>query len=887
MQFWNVAPLGASLLVSLGAPAPLHIPHDAANGVAVARLAGGGHEIVIVSGGLYRALRSVDDGLSWEVVVGAGLEIPGAADVVYHAGLNPQRFLIGSADGVFAYDPATRQVAAASAGLPAGDRDIVDMDAPAAGSDGPVLLVTSKGSVYAWDESAGGWGLSLATGLSTRSATVAVVPHYSAAAPPGPARSMAAAVNGALYMSQDGGGTWAVSSQFPTPATGLQDWIILAMAFSDDYDSSGAIVVGRTRQDPLYGGFFGEGELWRSGDFGATFQRMLAVDASIEAIAATPPDAAGTRYFLASGGYYGSRAIGYLRSGDGGVSWSDHGSAQDMSLEHGAGPYGTDVHGWLKHKQAFAVSPDFSSDGMLLSARLEGLWQSRDAGLHWLQKAVRSDRETRDAAAAFDLHGTLAGFGSGYGSAVVASSMDGSQDLVLGPGAPTAYLKELEISPAFAQDGMLVVSGEDGLRLWFDPRLPANNPYARTGWVIPPLAEIGTGEHFRGYARTLAISPHFDARNGAADQTFYWCAWERPPMRTEDGGLTYTALRRRTGGGNISFVDQMAIAPSYDAATAAGRTDVYASLELSGDLYRLDDAQWTFVARFGSIIMGIVPDPAFSRPGNPRLFVALRLAPYVVMVEDHPGGATVTPLRFNMPSTTLMQSLAAHVDAGPQRLLYAATWGAGVLRCDLSAGTPAWEPVGTGYPSWFVQKMTLSPDFANDRVLLLATQYGLLRGEDRPGGAWTPLTNESWRDNVAPDFTTFAPKDPANPQPDRPWHWDEVRAADYAGQLRFLSVDAGVALWDGSYLVGTGYARRLILHTASGPGMGSVRFAAFDYRTGALLDQADVNLATHSATLDEAEVQLRWPRLAPALLRIDTKLDPGETFLFDGVSFIR
>ena len=872
----------------LAAASWLHIPHDSANGIAVAPLAGGGTEIVTVSGGLTKVMRTRDDGLSWEVVVGAGLESTAPADVVYHPGLSPPRFFIGTNAGVWTYDPVSGAVAAASTGLDADDRYVIDMAAPGPGSDGPVLLVSGDGDVYGWEEAAQRWRLLYSSGLETRTATVALPAHYDSSAPNGRQRTLAAAVNGVLALSTDGGATWSVHPQFATPAVTLIQWRIFSLAFSEDYQNDGIMLVGRARQDPRFGGFFELGEIWRSADAAVSFTKVKDLEAGVETLCATPPDAAGVRHFFACTPFYYSRPTGTLRSDDGGLTWDDFGNSQDIATEEGSGPGGAEVHGWLKYKQGCAISPYYGQDSKVWNARLEGVFDSADDGVHWRQMGVRSDREARDVDLAADAFGSVLAFGAGYGSAVVVSDLTRGLSGNLALGCPMPYMKEVEVSPRYAQDGTVAAGGVEGLLFWFNPTQPPNNPFLASGWFLPPLIDMATSQPLDGYVRSLEMSPHFDNSAGSGgDQAIYLCAWEQPPYRTRDGGQTVERLDQVNGGGTVNFMEFLTIAPTYDDATAAGRTDVYAAKGTSGWVYRLDDTEWSLVHRFSNLIVGMQVDPDFSRPGNPRIFVALRQAPYIVALYDHPTGAVTQNLTFGLDASLLMQDLAVPPDFATRQTLYAATWGRGVYKLDLNATPLQWLPLGQNYPNWYVQGMGVSPNFAGDQTLVLATQYGLLSLADRPGASWTAVTNDSWRDNEHPDLTPYAPNDPANPHPDRPWEWEELRPVQTDFRLEFAGRYASITEHNGSYYTCSGYARELVLHTVSGPGAGAVRITAEDYFTGAQLGLVNQNLHGLTNQNNNFDVRLTLPALSAVRVKVECLLQPGEQFVFDGLSFIR
>ncbi|TAH34295.1 MAG: hypothetical protein EYC70_15195 [Planctomycetota bacterium] len=862
-----------------------HLPHDSGFSVAVApgaEGAGNGLHILVAGDDPVRCVRSVDDALSWTAVTGAGLERTLARDVVYYATASARRFLIGSESGVYACDPDTGVVSAFSDGLPLDDRNVLDLDVPRPGHDGPALLVTSSGTAYLRYESAGVWQrrFSAHRAVNPGSAAVAVVPHFDATAGVGPRRVMLVAIDGRLYYSKDGGLNWAIHPGFNTFLAG--GWTITAIAFDEAFESTGILLLGRGRENPDTPGE-DEGQILRSRNFGFRFALVRALRTAVGALLATPPGPGGQSHFFAAGHLYPNvlqyDGVGVLRSDDGGATWGDFGNDQDFGLE--LDPNNNALPAETAFEQELALSPDFASDGTLFYARGEGLFQSYDEGLSWRQKSLRPESDVRGIAAGSRAGGDVVALGASYGSSLMIAPASGAGGTVEDFACPMAYQKAIAVSPRFADDGTVVFSGSSDLCFWYDPSVPAANPYGVTGYVLPPLTDLESGLREDGYPRTIAISPHYDGRGlPGTDQTVIWSSWEQPPMRTSDGGVTAETLPFVSGGGSAPFMEALAIAPTYDASAPARRTDVYGGAGFT--LYRLADRTWTPLLNTQGAIRAIAVDPGFRRPDNPRLFVATSAATGVFEVLDDPTGASVQPVATGLQSLRITD-LALRPDFSAAPVLYALSWGQGVYKLDAGAGATAWEKVGLGAPEGWSNELALSPAFAADRTLFLATSRGLMRLVDDPLEQAQLLPTPISRDDRDVGYLTFAPNHPNNPQPLRPWPWREVKYSQLPG-VTLTNAVAHQAVYDGSWLETSGYARQLRLRTATGADCGTVSLAARDYWTGEDLGSLAADL-DNGAPMANHELVLPLSRPAAVRLRLSAQLDPGETLLLDTLLF--
>lgn len=871
----------------------IHLPHDTVYSVACGYAPDGKPGLIVVAADQAKVLYSDDDGLSWRTVAGDGLETRLAREVAFFQaeGEDPH-FIVGTNYGLWAYQPNSQGMPESaveiSAGLPNDDRDVVDLDAPRPGSDGPLLLLTRKGNLYVRDSISEPWSLAHATGLIATPglAAVAVTPHFDAQAAPGAAQTMWAGVQGVLFSSSNGGSSWQVHGQFTTAAQDLQDWQITAIAPADDVRTSARLVVGRTR---FNASLEDEGELWLSANHGTTWTRQLTLDAGVASLAATPPGPTGDAYFYAAGLSYPNWAhyhgVGVLRSADQGQTWDDFGNDQDFGLERGPGnntgePFETRI------EQNFAVSTNFQSDGMLFYGRTEGLYQSKDSGLHWTEKRLRSEQHMRSIASAVDAFGETLVFGGTYGSGSIAHRTDDADAMVLDRGAPFTFLKDLATSPNFEQDGVVAVAGFEGIALWADPRLPVASPRGGNGWLTPDLYDPAQGASFSAYCRAIALSPnyHGDAAPGS-DQTIYWTAWGGyPPMRSRDNGATVERLDQIVGGGTAPFMSELTIAPTYDDQSPTTRTDVFGVAEKR--LFRLLDTRWELVYQFDAKIRSIALHPDFGSAENRVVYAVLDQDPWMAHIEVRAGGADVTyvPADFGGIRVT---AITLPPDFAQRPNIYMATWGNGVLKIDPTSPSPQLKPVGRAFPQWGSNAIACSPDFTTDRGLYAGTLYGFVKGADHPEIDWMPLSNSGNRDDQDHGLTTFAPQDPGNPQATRPWRWGQRISQDLHPDLVSTYRRVIGTEFDGSYFQTNGYAKRIEVQTFAGPTFGEVTVTVRDYFSGVLLASETVDLGSAKASPSPYVLGVDLAKTLAVEISVEAHLDGGESVLYDGVTLRR
>ncbi len=862
-----------------------HTPHDNVHAIATADLSSGIRQTLMSTRSHGRVLRSEDNGMSWHAVRGDGLERARADRIVWDSHPDGQRFLIGTNRGVWAYDPVTNTTTELNDGMGPGTyRYVTDMEVAAVGFDGPVLAVSVKGQVYSLDRVANTWSVLLDTGNSDDRGQLAMYPNFNAAGSAGPEQAIAAAVGGVLYQSEDAGVTWSVNPEFDSAAVLPSDPLITALSIAYDYPVSGDLMVA-TAVENLANFSLDEGTLWHSSDFGATFATVVQTDSSFRRIEATPQGPSGTAWFLAAVLAHPDfkdlpNSDGIFRSSDGGATWSDFGSAQDFIAEQDAS---WSVSANRAQVMDFAISPTYANDGQILFGRTEGLFESKDEGLHWTRRPYRHVLQTRALGSFKDQQGGVWVATGTYGSGTIVHNLTNGGVVLLDRGS-IPYQDDLIVSPQFAYDGTIMAAGLGGENFWFNPQLQAPNPFGKWDWVKVP------GSVLLGYARSAAFSPNFDGRGTAgSDQTIFFTTSSHAAsnFRSTDGGLSVEFLNKMVDGTPVQYLKHIKVAPTYDANTPAGRTDVYASF--GPELFRLHDLRWRHVTTMPSDIESIAIATNFDRddqtPGRPVLFIGMAKYPYFAALEDRVGNPGMITYPDGLEQGAV-ESIACPPDFATRPMVYLATYSDGIKKLDFSQQVPVWENVGGVYPDLFVDTMTLSADFANDRTLLVGTQFGLVVGVDDPLIDWELRPSLFSRDEGTPTFRYYQPNNPANPQPDRPWMWDfrSVIQLREVTNLVFRGDSVALTETDGSYILFTDYAKGVQIQTFKGPQMGTANVTITNVLTGAVVDTRTVDL--NGQVWNNQTLSFSFP-YQPVDVRMEVSLDAGELFYFDAATFVQ
>lgn len=862
----------------------IHVPHDNAHGVASAELPNGQIETLIATQRECRVLRTRDEGLSWQPVAGAGIELGRPDVVIWDPHPGTPRFLIGTDIGIWSYEPLSDTIAPFNNGLPANlkSRWACQITVPDSGNSAPLFMVNKIGQVWKLNRDTQAWEELLDTGLPDERAQIVVVPDFDKTAPPGPSRMVAAAFQGVLYYSDTGGRSWRVHPQFATPGPNADDPRITAISMAHDFPSSGAMVLATSLNDA--GSFSGdEGHIWHSFDFGASFQVAHHTTSSVRALESTPPGPSGQSWLLASvyeHPHFVSLAssTGILRSADGGATWSDYGTAQDFAME-------SDSAETVKHGRAyihdFEVSPNFADDGQIIFGRSEGLYYTNDEGLHWKRRSFRPTSQVRGLDSYYNANDELIAVAGSYGSGTWMQNLTSGEIQPLPKGA-SSYVDEIDCSPRMVEDGMMLVGGARGLSYWFDPELGAPNPHQTYGWKNIPI------EQQVGYVRAFAYSPHFDARDTpGSDLVFFFSTSSQGTSNyvTTNGGLSFTQIDQMVSGDPAPYMRHIKIAPTFRARDLNGTADVYAAR--SKWLYKFESGKWKLIHTFPSWVTGLAIPPDFDRdggtPGTPRIFVATEKAPYFYEYLDEPGAPVLTPYSAGLGDAAVV-GINCPSNFSTTQTVYLATFSSGIRKIDLLQPTPTWMPVGDTFPNLWLTTFSLAPDFANDPTIIAGAQSGLVVGQDVAGMSWQVHEQKLVRDNEAAEFNYYQPFHPDNPDPLRTWRWELMNIQDTASstEMEFIDVSVHYTDFDGSYVTCSEYAQGLIVHTVRGPECGAVQINVENYWTGQPVTSVTVDL--NAAKWSNRDVQVEFPR-QPVRVHVTAWLGDDQKFYFDGMTF--
>ncbi len=877
----------ALLLATADSVSLFHAPHDSVYSLASANLPSG--EVITVATGTESVvLFTKDNGLTWSMLAGAGLELETPWEITYHSGLpatgGSGLFLIGTERGIWTWDPVADVVATLHTGLGVSDRHILDLESPLPGANGPVIALTVQGGVYLLSASNMTWQTVLNTGpVYARRGAVALTPNYDAASGAARKRDLYVTASGKLWMSRNGGANWTLHPSFNTTANSINDWMIAVIALSSDYATDGIAMLGRVRFDTAAAS--DHGEILRSGNGGTSFTQVRQLGSGIQSLICTPPGPTGVRSWMAAARAYpgtGSYAgTGVLVSSDTGFTWSDFGNDQDFLLEDNPGK----LSGYepLNFEQQLVAVADYGTRGAVMYGRQEGLFLSADEGRHWVQVQMRVEREFRDLDTSWTSDGYRAVFGAGYGVGTMlhVPLLNYVNELQIEP--QMIYQRRLDVSPNFVQDGNVIAAGNVTLWCWQSDRVPNANPFNKTFWWQPANRDPFSGDKLTGFPRIVSYSPNFDGRGvPGKDQTYFWCGWDFGPLRSEDNGKTALPLQQLSTGGVAGEMTCFAIAPTYDAFGA--RTDAYCA-DQGGRVFRLVNEKWLKLVDLGPLVEDMIIAPNWSRPANPVIYAALAGWPYVAEVRDTPGGLVVNPLSAGL-SEVAANGLAADPNFATTPVLYLSTLGSGVWKLDLSAPSPTWTQFGAGFPRMWARDVALSADFANDHLVYAATQNGIWECPDALGGTWRLITNRGTRDDVDESMMYYQPTDPSNPEFDNAWPWTDVKAWNLPPNLPIFGESIQTTTFNTSFVSTFAKCSYLEVLTMAGPTMGSVLVRAVDPVTEVLINAVTVDLATvGGGTNTPYRVPLNIPGFRSIKVYVSAQLDPGEMLVFDAIEF--
>lgn len=541
--------------------------------------------------------------------------------------------------------------------------------------------------------------------------------------------------NGGVWQSSDGGETWTMV----TKDDYYSDYYygITSLTFSPNYAADRTLFAGSSVMGTRNG-------IWKSTDAGVTWSYNKVggiIDISIEAVVLSPAYVQDQTVFAGGNGIY--------KSTDGGATW------RNVSR--------SSVSGFI-NASALVISPNFVNDRTLFAA-LDSLmtdaygvlkstdggetWQWMDTGLPGAGGGTAPDVASLAISPNYANDHTL--FTDPYGQGLWQSTDGGASWHAANGGMTTLKVlpRALAISPQYTTDGALLVGGwysagllTPGLGLW-------KTTNAGVAWQNVPLPNV--------WVEGLAVSPDFDQ-----DATVLLNDNRGQVWKSGDGGLTWTrdtsnlaslavyglafspqyatdnVLFARTQTGLYKSVDRgaswqstalpgvnivdLALSPNY----AADRT-VWASLAGQG-VWQSTDAGATWRATY------------FTQTANARLaFSPNYAADRTLLVADDYKLYQSTDRGVTWQVTATASSPIRALALAPDFPAYGGAWTQSDFKfCRWSAGrTEAYceyLPDVKGQSNFLAYSLVFSPDFAQDRMLLVGGLVGVQKVTLTPDG---------------------------------------------------------------------------------------------------------------------------------------------------------
>jgi hypothetical protein len=399
------------------------------------------------------------------------------------------------------------------------------------------------------------------------------------------------------------------------------------------------------------------------------------------------------------------------------------------------------------HHYTVAVSPALPQDGRVWIAAWEGLYDSHDAGDDWFEDEVYNHlgntRVSFSPGWPADRSIVLGNFGDGalFGEfpSAPTSGLGGATSLRVGrepqlssaagalpsPGAPQGWSPKWRasgkgisqlcidthaLSPGFAQDDTLFTGGTG---LWRS----LDRGHSWTTLKLPGFL-----------AYDVAVTPQF-----ASDRKLFLGSCGTGLFLSQDAGDTWTALR---GGAPPDLeTTRLAISPQW-----AQDHTLFSGSREQGVWRSTDGGQsWSELATLPAGTSRVVAlSPDFGSDG--LVVVGLREQGLWL---SHDGGASFARVSAGLPTPGWPEGDALTVESvvfspafAHDRTAFLSTLEHGAFRS--IDGGESWTAIGHGLSAAATRELAISPDFAQDRRLLLATWDWVWSSEDA-GDSWQRL----------------------------------------------------------------------------------------------------------------------------------------------------
>ncbi len=395
--------------------------------------------------------------------------------------------------------------------------------------------------------------------------------------------------------------------------------------------------------------------------------------------------------------------------------------------------------------QALAVSPNFANDGIAFSGNWRATYQgsesgsgfvkSTDAGQTWAIKPVSSQSPYNGTAVhAYALSPNFPSDGIGFAATGggVFQTDDGGESWhwLGGPDAPFGFLGPIAVAPDFPSSGHVMTGAatygdqlylsQDGGLTWtmnittsasaaivYSPNFASDQTAFSAGDGIHKSEDAGLTwtEVLTGAMRSLAVSPNF-----GVDNMVFAGGWG-DFYRSNNGGGSWIT---RTIAAEVKFIDALAISPQFasDQTLFAGTDAGLFWSEDGGDSWQAVADAASVSEYAGTAVKSLAISPDW--PTDPTLLVGTYTGVYRLLSSDPSTGTVREAAEGFAPFDTIPLALA-----NDENLLLTGATFYGVYGSQDDG--QSWQPAGfSGNGYYNFAAVAISPDYHNDQTFFAA-----------------------------------------------------------------------------------------------------------------------------------------------------------------------
>ncbi len=661
-----------------------HDPHDPIVTVAVSpnfaqdSTAFAATDYLSIKLGVYALLKSTNGGVTWSAVAGLPKVRKMLAVVFSPAYSQDQTVFVAGPGGLF---KTTNQGAAWTLASSLALQNVAL--SPNFAADNTLFIVTFNMTVFkSTDRGQTFTELTLPGSIASALNVIAVSPNYAV-----DGTVLLGSATSGIFESTDGGSSWvSVTATLPSPA-------VNSLSFSPGFSSDQTVFAG------TYGGVListNGGSSWSASNAGLS-------DTNVNSVTLSPN-------YLQDGTLWAATAVGgVFESNNQGTSWTVtpliNRELSNLTTSH--------YHNVAAANSAGGIN--------LILATYEGMWTSPANSISWQYIDIIPTRLARHVSMSPNYVNDQTLFANTYGGGNLWTSTGAASWFFQNSGMLLPYTDAAAISPNFAADKTAFTGTAGNLERT-----------TNGGTTYQKMAMLGATAHVRG----LAVSPAFaqdgtvliGVNNGGEGSV-------NPPYVTYQGKqYPNEGVFLSTNQGNnwiptglSAPVNSVAISPGF----ASDRTAFAASA--SKGLYKSTDGglTWASVSLPGSLVQigVVVVSPAF--PTDQTVYVAPITGS---LLKSTNGGSTFTAL----PRTAnlLVLDIQLSPNYASDQTFFAATIQSGVMK-STNGGTTMIPQ--SAFPDQFVTAVAISSNYTIDRTVFAAAYHSIYKSTNG-GSTWTDTT---------------------------------------------------------------------------------------------------------------------------------------------------